>query len=340
MHNVFQFLHFPVNNQNVKMSSAFYCCFPNQSRQLLADNLQKGHQLLAKRVEVTASDGEDETVVSSSDEGELETTLVVEVESSSSDNPWMTSGTPKAPGTLKAKKDQPSSREQCKGSALVLSDTKEDEEQEGLQSNDGNSNEESGKESEQDGGEDEEDDEERSSQENGDFGLTTDFVEPPWPGNNDDDDNGGTSEAVVTTHTSLLHAKAPSTGDTSHTVDALRLQIDTSKVLSVDETLNTETRKSADQQRVVIAEAFASDDVVGEFAAAKAEDMKETAPKVVDLTLRGWGSWAGDGAPHPRKPQARIVKHSDRNESRADQKLAHVIISQKVNKKLAEHQVS
>jgi U3 small nucleolar RNA-associated protein 14 len=44
-----------------------------------------------------------------------------------------------------------------------------------------------------------------------------------------------------------------------------------------------------------LAQAFNADDVVGEFAGEKEQLEKESAPKVIDNRLFGWGSWTGPG---------------------------------------------
>lgn len=68
--------------------------------------------------------------------------------------------------------------------------------------------------------------------------------------------------------------------------------------------------------------------------------MEQSTPKDVDLTLPGWGSWAGHGSKPPQKLQKRIVKKAPPSEQREDEKLPHVIIRQKRDKKFAKHQVN
>lgn len=47
------------------------------------------------------------------------------------------------------------------------------------------------------------------------------------------------------------------------------------------------------ERRLTIAEAFADDDVLAEFREEKRALEEEEQPKSVDLTLPGWGDWAG-----------------------------------------------
>ena len=57
-----------------------------------------------------------------------------------------------------------------------------------------------------------------------------------------------------------------------------------------------------DEQRMTIAQAFASDDVVEEFQQEKKTMETRDVPKDIDLSLPGWGSWAGAGlVPSKRK---------------------------------------
>ncbi|KAI1790907.1 Utp14-domain-containing protein [Ganoderma leucocontextum] len=94
------------------------------------------------------------------------------------------------------------------------------------------------------------------------------------------------------------------------------------------------------EQRDLVALAFAGDNVVQDFAEAKRREMAQDAPKEVDTTLPGWGSWGGTGAkkaapkPHLIKKVAGIDP-----KSRADYNKAHVIISEKRDKKAAKYLV-
>ncbi|KAG6856329.1 hypothetical protein H0H87_005530 [Tephrocybe sp. NHM501043] len=94
------------------------------------------------------------------------------------------------------------------------------------------------------------------------------------------------------------------------------------------------------EQRDLIALAFAGDNVVHEFEEAKKREIAADAPKEVDTTIPGWGSWGGAGTrAAPPKPQrikriAGIVPTT-----RADYGKAHVIISEKRDKKAAKYLV-
>ncbi|KAI0687976.1 Utp14 protein-domain-containing protein [Cytidiella melzeri] len=94
------------------------------------------------------------------------------------------------------------------------------------------------------------------------------------------------------------------------------------------------------EQRELVARAFAGDNVVRDFADAKRREMEADAPKEVDTTLAGWGSWGGAGTRHtPAKPYlVKKVAGVDPT-SRADYKKTHVVISEKRDKKASKYQV-
>ncbi|KAI8990666.1 Utp14 protein-domain-containing protein [Trametes punicea] len=94
------------------------------------------------------------------------------------------------------------------------------------------------------------------------------------------------------------------------------------------------------EQRDLVALAFAGDNVVQDFAEAKRREMQEDAPKEVDTTLPGWGSWGGLGT-KKAPPKPHLVKKLAGVDpaTRADYKKAHVIISEKRDKKAAKYLV-
>ncbi|TPX30837.1 hypothetical protein SmJEL517_g05700 [Synchytrium microbalum] len=84
--------------------------------------------------------------------------------------------------------------------------------------------------------------------------------------------------------------------------------------------------------------AFADDHVVEEFEEEKRLAQDEDAPKEVDLTLPGWGSWGGTGlAPPTKKVIAKPKPHEGVEiNKRKDAKLQHVIINERRVKKAAK----
>ncbi|KAI8327677.1 small-subunit processome [Choanephora cucurbitarum] len=94
-------------------------------------------------------------------------------------------------------------------------------------------------------------------------------------------------------------------------------------------------------QRELVARAFANDDVVTEFEEEKMAEIEEDGDKVEDLTLPGWGSWAGAGVKKNKKKKKilKVTKGIDADK-RKDAKLSHVIINEKTNKKAEKYQTS
>lgn len=88
-------------------------------------------------------------------------------------------------------------------------------------------------------------------------------------------------------------------------------------------------------QRELVARAFANDDVVAEFEEEKMAEIEEDGDKVEDLTLPGWGSWGGAGVKKNKnkKKILKVTKGIDADK-RKDAKLSHVIINEKLNKKV------
>jgi U3 small nucleolar RNA-associated protein 14 len=95
-------------------------------------------------------------------------------------------------------------------------------------------------------------------------------------------------------------------------------------------------------QRELVARAFANDDVVAEFEQDKMDEIEEDGDKVEDLTLPGWGEWAGAGVKKKKNNKKKIVKVTKGvdKEKRKDYKLKNVIINEKVNKKVTRFKLN
>lgn len=93
-------------------------------------------------------------------------------------------------------------------------------------------------------------------------------------------------------------------------------------------------------KRLTIAEAFEDDDIVADFKQDKSDNSaKNERAKEIDLTLPGWGSWAGCGINHKKKTNKLILKFP-KEEKRRDENKGNVVIADEVNQKLRDHQVS
>ncbi|KAL3249890.1 hypothetical protein ABHI18_011446 [Aspergillus niger] len=86
----------------------------------------------------------------------------------------------------------------------------------------------------------------------------------------------------------------------------------------------------------LVKRAFAGDEVVQDFEQEKFDTIKEEDDQVIDNTLPGWGSWAGDGiSKKQQKRQKRFLTKVEgvKPEDRKDAKLSRVIINEKRVKK-------
>ncbi|KAF1485246.1 hypothetical protein FQV08_0011697, partial [Pygoscelis antarcticus] len=93
-------------------------------------------------------------------------------------------------------------------------------------------------------------------------------------------------------------------------------------------------------QRGVITEAFAGDDVVADFRREKRKAEQAGKPQPVNLVLPGWGEWGGTGLKPSAKKIKRFLLKPPPAPPRKDQHLPHVIVSERRNIHAAAHQVS
>ena len=101
---------------------------------------------------------------------------------------------------------------------------------------------------------------------------------------------------------------------------------------------SVEQVEKAKKQLMTIKTAFADDDVVQDFLKEKGTIEKDEREKDIDLTLPGWGCWAGEGVKTSTKPK--VIKKARPQPPRRDSHLKHVIISEARDRKAARHQVS
>ncbi|XP_046899167.1 U3 small nucleolar RNA-associated protein 14 homolog A [Hypomesus transpacificus] len=101
-----------------------------------------------------------------------------------------------------------------------------------------------------------------------------------------------------------------------------------------------EDENGEEEQRTIISEAFAGDDVVSDFLKDKRKQEEAGKPKVVDLTLPGWGEWGGQGLKTSRRKQRRFRVKAAPPPPRRDGKLRAIIISEKRDSAVAALQVS
>merc|ERR1711915_706714 len=101
-----------------------------------------------------------------------------------------------------------------------------------------------------------------------------------------------------------------------------------------------ELEEENDDQRDIIAEAFAEDDVVESFKAEKAALIESRKPKDIDLTLPGWGEWGGGGAMPSKRKRKRFTVKAPPAPKRKDENSGHLILNCDKDEKLRAHQVS
>ncbi|TNN56350.1 U3 small nucleolar RNA-associated protein 14 A [Liparis tanakae] len=114
------------------------------------------------------------------------------------------------------------------------------------------------------------------------------------------------------------------------------------KVIQVPLAPTTEDPEDSEKtdQRGLIKEAFAGDDVVSDFLQDKRRQEAAGKPKAVDLTLPGWGEWGGTGLKPSRSKRRRFRTKAAPPPLRKDQHLPSVIMSEKRNRSISLHQVS
>ncbi|XP_075042338.1 U3 small nucleolar RNA-associated protein 14 homolog A [Mixophyes fleayi] len=93
-------------------------------------------------------------------------------------------------------------------------------------------------------------------------------------------------------------------------------------------------------QKMIIKEAFAGDDVISDFLKEKRNAEEAGKPKDVSLVLPGWGEWGGTNVKVSRHKRRRFIIKAPPAPPRKDQRLPNVIISEKRNIMAAAHQVN
>ncbi|KAI9189262.1 hypothetical protein H9P43_000693 [Blastocladiella emersonii ATCC 22665] len=95
-------------------------------------------------------------------------------------------------------------------------------------------------------------------------------------------------------------------------------------------------RRVAFKQTELVSLAFAGDDVVREFQEEKEALVNDEAAKEIDLTMPGWGSWGGERIAPKKNKVVKKVAGVDKDK-RKDAGMAHVIISEKRQKKMLKY---
>lgn len=100
--------------------------------------------------------------------------------------------------------------------------------------------------------------------------------------------------------------------------------------------------ETEEEHHLTISEAFADDDVVDAFRREKDEEIKKSVVESVDLSVPGWGSWAGHNIPRSaaKRKRKKFPINIPEKLPRKDDSKFNVIINEDMNAPLKEHQVS
>lgn len=120
------------------------------------------------------------------------------------------------------------------------------------------------------------------------------------------------------------------------------IRVDPKKVFRIEDhghEVEGDESESLQQKRIDIQQAFANDDVMEEFVKEKSDIEDVAKPKDVDLSLPGWGTWAGVGIKPSEKKKKVFTKKADPAPPRKDKNLSHVIINEEKSKLFSKNQV-
>ncbi|KAM7240449.1 hypothetical protein CapIbe_008355 [Capra ibex] len=117
----------------------------------------------------------------------------------------------------------------------------------------------------------------------------------------------------------------------------LTIKLPSVKSLAVPTTVQELKDEDERDQRQIIKEAFAGDDVIRDFLKEKREAVEVSKPKDLDLTLPGWGEWGGMGLkPRAKKRHQFLIKALE-GPPRKDKNLPNVVINEKRSSYAAAH---
>ncbi|XP_053552558.1 LOW QUALITY PROTEIN: U3 small nucleolar RNA-associated protein 14 homolog A-like [Bombina bombina] len=113
------------------------------------------------------------------------------------------------------------------------------------------------------------------------------------------------------------------------------------KIPLLPTTVEEEEEEDGDvDQKMIIHEAFAGDDVIRDFLTEKRSAEDAGKPKDINLVLPGWGEWGGTNLKVSKKKRRKFIIKAPPAPPRKDQRLPNVIINEKKNIMVAAHQVN
>lgn len=101
-----------------------------------------------------------------------------------------------------------------------------------------------------------------------------------------------------------------------------------------DLSIPNDNEEDSGNQKHLILEAFEDDDITEDFKKDKAKVIDEDTPKDIDLTLPGWGSWAGSGIKPSKRKNRRLILKMPPVPPRKDQNKGSLIINEKAQSKI------
>ncbi|CAG2160014.1 unnamed protein product [Oppiella nova] len=96
---------------------------------------------------------------------------------------------------------------------------------------------------------------------------------------------------------------------------------------------------SDDEQKRLVSEAFADDDVISDFKKAKKERIENESERDVNLHLPGWGQWGGNGLRVSKRRVKRFTVKAKRR-PRKDNTIGNVIISETRDAVIGKYRVN
>ena len=160
--------------------------------------------------------------------------------------------------------------------------------------------------------------------------------------NASEDTNGSDARTNSTVDISQKSEKKISHKEQSGTALSKDIHVDPKKIFRIEDDghdVESDERELLQQKRIDIQQAFANDDVMEEFVTEKSEIENAAKPKDVDLSLPGWGAWAGVGIKPSEKKKKVFTKKADPAPPRKDKNLSHVIINEEKSKLFSNTQV-
>nr|CAD7442090.1 unnamed protein product [Timema bartmani] len=106
-----------------------------------------------------------------------------------------------------------------------------------------------------------------------------------------------------------------------------------------DEGIDDEEDEEEMKRYNIVAEAFADDNVVADFSQEKKEAVVKSTPQNIDLSMPGWGDWAGQNLSVSKRKKRRFVIKVPKDAPRRDENKGNVIINQEKDVKVKQHQV-